>query len=70
MKKVLFALALVPFIAGCFWNKKETVETTAAEVMPDSNQSNPEFNPDERPSEDMTGGMSESAVKAEMSDEK
>lgn len=60
----MFVLALVPFVAGCFWNKKETVETTAAtEVMAE-----PVVNPEETPSEEMPG-MADN-VSAEMSDEK
>jgi uncharacterized protein YcfL len=42
MKKVMFAVLALPFLAGCFWNKKaDVVETEMAQevMMPESSES-------------------------------
>lgn len=38
MKKLFLALLVVPFLAGCWWNKKaDVIETTAASTHEESN---------------------------------
>lgn len=41
MKKVMFAVLALPFLAGCFWSKKaDVVETEIAQevMMPESSE--------------------------------
>lgn len=37
MKKVMFAILVLPLLAGCFWNKKDIVETNMSEATTAAN---------------------------------
>ncbi len=64
MKKIMFALVVVPFLAAC-WSKKETVETVTQEVM---KEQNPVVDPSDFSSEEMPG-MADNVKSDDMSDE-